>query len=147
MAAKIIPFPGSAAPARRQRLADTAGPHSTLDICIQFTGAPTALKRNASVHADDTLADLHRLITHLLGWDETHNYFFSHGSCRYEDPELFRTQDMLGARCRKIYSAADVTLGHLLATSDAPLHYVCNLVNCWELTISVAQPAAWEQFG
>ena len=51
--------------------------------------------------ADETLADLHRLIIQHFGWDDAHNYFFSQGCDRYEDPLLFATQDRVSARCRR----------------------------------------------
>lgn len=44
----------------------------------------------AFMSADETLADLHRLIIQHFGWDDAHNYFFSQGCDRYEDPVAVR---------------------------------------------------------
>ena len=68
---------------------------------------------SAFMSADETLADLHRLIIQHFGWDDAHNYFFSQGCDRYEDPLLFATQDRVSARCRRIYCAADVPLSRV----------------------------------
>ncbi|MFR1168146.1 MAG: IS1096 element passenger TnpR family protein [Adlercreutzia equolifaciens] len=73
--------------------------------------------------ADETLADLHRLIIQHFGWDDAHNYFFSQGCDRYEDPLLFATQDRVSARCRRIYCAADVPLSRVFSRPEAPLYY------------------------
>lgn len=145
MAAKIIQFPGTApAPASAAPRRDEGAP---FELAIEIVDTDPARLHRASVGAGGTLADLHRAITRLFRWDETHNYFFSHGSCRYEDPALFRAQDRLTARCRKIYSAADVPVSAVLRPDGPPLFYVYNLANCWELRISLADDVPLKQFG
>lgn len=146
MAAKIIKFPvdprtGAHGTAR------TVEGGAPLDLVIELIDTEPAHVRRACVHPGDSLADLHRAIAELFGWDGTHNYFFSHGSNRYEDPELFRANDRLSARCRKIYPAAEVPVGNVLADRQAPLFYTYNLGNCWELRISLCDEVPLEQFG
>lgn len=114
---------------------------------MQLANGDPSFARRITVRSDASLVELHRHIAYLYGWDASHNFYFSHGSCRYEDPELFATQDSLSARCRKIYSAANVPIAHVLSESDVPLFYVCNLANWWELRISLIQNEALEQFG
>lgn len=146
MAAKIIKFPID------PRIKAQGAPRTTeksvpLDLAIELIDTEPALLRNARVHSDDSLADLHQVIAGLFGWDGTHNYFFSHGSNRYEDPELFRINDSVSARCRKIYRACDVPVGTILTDRNAPLFYIYNLGNCWELRISLCNEMSLEQFG
>lgn len=145
MVAKIIQFPGS----ERGRDQGTARPVEGLrfDLAVELINADPRLSQTISAHANDSLADLHCLIARQFHWDESHNYFFSHGSCRYEDPVLFRSQDRLSARCRKIYSAAEVPLSAVLAPDTAPLFYVYNLASSWELRISLVDAVPLEQFG
>ncbi len=145
MAAKIIPFPGNARASMRG--AQRANERERLDIAIELVDTAPTLPYRASLSANDTLADLHRLITGLFRWDGDHNYFFSHGSCRYEDPVLFRSQDRIAARCRKIYCAADVPVGAVLGAGSPPLFYMYNLTCGWELRISRADDITLEQFG
>ena len=148
MTAKIIPFPLERVGRRETDLREERGSdHAPLDLEISPVGADGACARRATVHADDSLADLHELIAELFGWDGSHNYFFSHGSCRYEDPILFGSQDCLAARCRKVYNAADTCLGAVLERADAPLFYAYNLTADWELRIAVCEDAAIKQFG
>lgn len=118
---------------------------STVSITVELVDTEPSLFRSASVRADDSLADLHHVITQLFGWNDAHNYFFSQGTCRYEDPVLFGSQDRLAARCRKIYSADDVPVSSVLAQADRPLFYVYNLVNCWELKVYLEEGAALEE--
>lgn len=146
MAAKIIPFPTDSRVAAQGTPRATDG-DAALDLVIELVDAEPPLTHTVSVHAATSLADVHLLITRLFGWDNAHNYFFSYGSCRFEDPELFRSHDRLSARCRKIYSAADIPLGDVLGNGADSLFYVYDLVNCWEVRISRAVPAQWRQFG
>ena len=147
MTAKIIPFPLERVRRREATPCEDRLAHTPLDLEIGPVGADSAFARHATVHADDSLADLHELIAQLFGWDGSHNYFFSHGTCRYEDPILFGSQDRLAARCRKVYSAADTCVGTVLERTDAPLFYAYNLTAGWELRINVREDAAIEQFG
>lgn len=144
MTAKIIKFPSDFASEATEPFAGEGDGHSSLDIVIELANTEPSLFRNARVSADDSLADLHRVITGLFGWSGGHNYFFSQGSCRYEDPLLYGGQDQLCARYRKIYSAADVPVGSVLTGPDQPLFYVYNLVNCWELKIHLDGCAPFE---
>lgn len=146
MAAKIIRFPVDPRTKAQGTGRATEG-GASLDLVIELADTDPALFRCATVRADDSLADLHALIADLFGWDGAHNYFFSHGSNRYEDPALFRSRDPLISRCLKLYSAADVPLGNVLDGTEAPLFYAYNLGNCWELRISVRKDVALEQFG
>lgn len=145
MAAKIIQFPGNACTTRPGSAC--ASEETPLDLSIECVDADVPLVQTATVGAGDSLADLHRLITELFRWDDAHNYFFSHGSCRYEDPVLFRSQDRVSARCRRIYSAADVPVGAVLNPEAPPLFYVYNLAGGWELRISLADDVSLTQFG
>lgn len=147
MTAKIIPFPLERVRRGEANLREGHVAHAPLDVEIGPVGADSAFTRCATVHADDTLADLHELIIGLFGWDNTHNYFFSHGTYRYEDPILFGSQDRIAARCRKVYSATEVCLGTVLERTDAPLFYAYNLTAGWELRITVREDAAIKQFG
>ena len=97
--------------------------------------------------ADETLADLHRLIIQHFGWDDAHNYFFSQGCDRYEDPLLFATQDRVSARRRRIYCAADVPLSHVFSRPEAPLYYTYALPNGRELKIVLDDTVALKLFG
>lgn len=146
MAAKIIKFPVDPR-IKAQGTPRAAEKSIPLDLAIELIGTKPALLRNARVYSDDSLADLHQVIAGLFGWDGSHNYFFSHGSNRYEDPELFRINDSTAARCRKIYRACDVPVGNVLIDRDAPLFYIYNLGNCWELRISLCNEASLKQFG
>ena len=119
-------------------------PATTINITVELVDTEPSVFRSASVCSDDSLADLHQVITELFGWSDAHNYFFSQGTCRYEDPLLYSSQDRLAARCRKIYSADDVPVSSVLAQADRPLFYVYNLVNCWELKIYLEDCAAVE---
>nr|WP_232325614.1 plasmid pRiA4b ORF-3 family protein [Adlercreutzia rubneri] len=97
--------------------------------------------------ADETLADLHRLIIQHFGWDDAHNYFFSQGCDRYEDPLLFATQDRVSARCRRIYCAADVPLSRVFSRPEEPLYYTYALPNGRELKIVLDDTVALKLFG
>ncbi|MEC4295397.1 IS1096 element passenger TnpR family protein [Adlercreutzia shanghongiae] len=147
MTAKIIKFPGQRPCAAEAASGELAFGGATFDVVIGLVDGDPSHLRNASVRADDSLADLHGVIMRLFGWDDAHNYYFSQGSCRYEDPLLFSTQDCLAARCRRIYCAADVPVGRVLARSAPPLFYMYNLTNGRELTISLDSAQAMEQFG
>lgn len=146
MTAKIIPFPLDGCPALPSvsRQDDGGAP---INLIIELVGTNLTPLRGVSVRADDSLADLHAAIIRHLRWDGTHNYFFTHGSCRYEDPELFRAQDALTARCRKIYSAAEVPVGAVLGASSTPLFYVYNLACGREMRISASDEVPLKQFG
>lgn len=146
MAAKIIPFPIDAPEAAQGTPRATDG-DAALDVVIELVSTDTPRTHTATVRAAASLADVHRLIARLFGWDATHNYFFSYGSCRFEDPELFRSHDRVSARCRKIYSAADIPVGDVLKNDTDALFYVYDLVNCWEVRISRAACAQRKQFG
>ena len=98
MAAKIIRFPVDPRTKAQGTGRATEG-GASLDLVIELADTDPALFRCATVRADDSLADLHALIADLFGWDGAHNYFFSHGSNRYEDPALFRSRDPLISRC------------------------------------------------
>lgn len=145
--AKIIKFPGQRQRASEPAPSELAFGRTVLDVVISLVDGDPSHSRNASVRADDSLADLHGIIARLYGWDDAHNYYFSHGSCRYEDPLLFSTQDCLSARCRHIYCAADVPVGRLLAHSATPLYYMYNLTSGRELKISLDSAQVMEQFG
>lgn len=147
MPAKIIEFPGQwrCIPEATQR--DGALMPPVLHLAIEPIADGPRRPISASARSDDSLADLHRAIIGLLGWDDSHNYFFSQGSCRYEDPLLFASHDPVSARCRRIYCAGDVSLGLALGQSAAPLYYVYNLTRGYELKITLADAAAIKQFG
>lgn len=145
MVAKIIQFPGNGRGRDQEAARSVEG--LRLDLAIEPIDADPRLSQTVSVQASDSLADLHCLIARQFHWDDSHNYFFSHGSCRYEDPALFRSQDRLSARCRKIYSAAEAPLGAVLAADAPPLFYVYNLASSWELRISLVDAVPLEQFG
>lgn len=109
--AKIIEFPGQwwRAPKR-----PCEGVFSNAALTLVIGPADDSSPQcSAFMSADETLADLHRLIIQHFGWDDAHNYFFSQGCDRYEDPLLFATQDRVSARCRRIYCAADVPLSRV----------------------------------
>lgn len=146
MAAKIIEFPIDARTRAQGKPRTTEG-ETTLDLLIEPIDGVMHTLLNVRVRRDASLAELHRIITKLFGWDDTHNYFFSYGCRRFEDPELFRSHDRLSARCRKIYSAADAPVGSVLGDGTDTLFYVCNLTRGWELRISrqTCDPVA--QFG
>ncbi|MCI9261229.1 IS1096 element passenger TnpR family protein [uncultured Adlercreutzia sp.] len=144
MAAKIIKFPTDPSRGTNGTPRDEEDARSYLNVIIELVDTEPSLLRNASVRPDDSLADLHRVITELFGWNDAHNYFFSQGSCRYEDPSLFISQDRLSARCRKIYCADEVPVGRVLEQADKPLFYAYNLVNPWELRIHLDGRAVFE---
>ena len=144
MTAKIIKFPTDPTSGANGAPCDEEDARSNLNVVIELVDTEPSLFRNACVCADDSLADLHQVITGLFGWSDAHNYFFSQGSCRYEDPILYVGQDRLAARYRKIYSAAEVPVGSVLGNADTPLFYVYNLVNCWELRIHLEERASLE---
>lgn len=148
MTAKIIPFPAGChtiAQETAQSLKDDAA----IVLVVELVDPDPA---HAQTHAltmqpDASLADLHREIARRFDWDTTHNYFFSYGSCRFEDPELFRGHDRLSARCRKIYSASEAPLGRVLGARDDTLFYVCDLTRGWEVRISRETCSPLAQFG
>ncbi|MEB1814576.1 IS1096 element passenger TnpR family protein [Adlercreutzia mucosicola] len=146
MAAKIIPFPADARPAAQgaPRITDGGAAWSLIVELVHREHTPA---RSATVQPDASLADLHRILARLFSWDASHNYFFSYGSCRFEDPELFAGHDRLSAQCRKIYSAADVPVSAVLTHKTDALFYVYDLVNTWELRISRDHAVPLEQFG
>ena len=133
MAAKIIKCPVDPR-IKAQGTPRAAEKSIPLDLAIELIDTKPALLRNARVYSDDSLADLHQVIAGLF-------------SNRYEDPELFRINDSTAARCRKIYRACDVPVGNVLIDRDAPLFYIYNLGNCWELRISLCNEASLKQFG
>lgn len=146
MAATIFRFPVD--PRTRAHGESRAAEGGTLlDLAIELVDTQPALVRRARVHRDASLAEVHRTIAELFGWDEAHNYFFSHGSNRYEDPAMFAAIDPVSARCRKIYSADDVPAGNVLGEGQAPLFYAYDLGNCWEMRISLCEGVSLEQFG
>lgn len=146
MAATIFRFPTN--PRTRTREKSRAAEGGTLlELVIELADTQPATVRHACVHRDDSLAEVHRTIAELFGWDGAHNYFFSHGSNRYEDPAMFAGIDPVSARCRKIYSAADVPAGNVLGKGQAPLFYAYDLGSCWEMRISLCEEVPLEQFG
>lgn len=144
MAAKIIKFPTDPRRGTNGTPHDEEDARSYLNVIVELVDTEPSLFRNASVRADDSLADLHRVITKLFGWNDAHNYFFSQGCCRYEDPALYLSQDQLSARSRKIYRADDVPVGSVLGRTDTPLFYAYNLVNSWELKIHLDDRALFD---
>lgn len=151
MPAKIIEFPGQWRRIPEAIRRDGALPPTVLRLAIEpIDGSPhrpISATISATIRGDSSLADLHRAITGLLGWDDSHNYFFSQGNCRYEDPLLFASHDPVSARCRRIYCAGDVPLELALEPSAAPLYYMYNLTCGYELKITLADAAAIKRFG
>jgi hypothetical protein len=137
MTAKIIKFP-SCGTSKEAYTFDDYPLQSSLSICIEPILSNTSPERTVILPSDGTLADLHELIALEYGWDDEHNYFFSQGSYRYEDPELFYVLDRITTRCQLIYSADRVPAGVVLFQTDMPLYYVYNLTNNWEVRIKVA---------
>lgn len=146
MAAKIIKFPVDARTRVPGEPRTTEG-GTALDLLIEPIDVDACALLNVRIRHDASLAELHRIITGLFGWDDSHNYFFSYGSRRFEDPELFRGHDRVSARCRKIYSAADAPIGSVLGEGTDALFYVCGLVRGWELRISRQACDSVAQFG
>lgn len=146
MAATIIKFPVDPR-TRAQGDSRIAERGVLLELAIELADTQPTLVRQARVPSDASLAEVHRAIAELFGWDEAHNYFFSHGSNRYEDPAMFAGIDPISARCRKIYSAADVPADNVLGEGQAPLFYTYNLGNCWEMRITLHDDVSLEQFG
>lgn len=147
MTAKIIQFPLDRVGKREASLPAETVARRLVEIEIGPAARPGAPTRRTSVFSDDTLADLHEAITGLFGWDEAHNYFFSQGCSRYEDPILFASQDRVTARCRKIYSAAETPVGAVMLLEGAPLFYVYNLTAGCELRIALLEDVAAESVG
>ncbi|MEC4176771.1 hypothetical protein VIN30_09970 [Adlercreutzia sp. R7] len=148
MAAKIIPFPADCRAAAQGTARSSEGDANIALVVELVDPDPSRARTHAiAVQPDASLADLHREITRHFDWDATHNYFFSYGSCRFEDPELFRGHDHLSARCRKIYSAAEASIGRVLGARDDTLFYVYDLVHGWEVRISRKACSSLAQFG
>lgn len=147
MTVKIIEFPGQRRGSPKIATCEDAFMHSVLDLAVELADGSSPHLLSVSIQADQSLAELHRAITQLLGWDESHNYFFSQGCYRYEDPLLFGAQDQLLARCRRVYCAADVPAGLAFGQSSAPLYYLHNLTSSRELKITLSNAVAMKQFG
>lgn len=146
MAATIFRFPVDPRTRARGESHVTEG-GALLELAIELADTQPVTVRRAHVRHDASLAEVHRTIAELFGWDGAHNYFFSHGSNRYEDPAMFADIDPVSARCRKIYSAADVPAGNVLGKDQAPLFYAYDLGNCWEMRISLCEEVPLKQFG
>lgn len=147
MTAKIIEFPGQWRGATEAAPGEGGLPRVVLKLVIGTTSRDSSPLDIVSVRAEDTLADLHQFIIQHFGWDDSHNYYFSQGSYRFEDPLLFAAQDRLSARCRRIYCAADVPLGLVFGRSGAPLYYMYNLTSGRELKITLDEAFSLELFG
>ena len=88
--AKIIEFPGQWWRAPEATPCEGVFSNAALTLVIE-PADDSSPQCSAFMSADETLADLHRLIIQHFGWDDAHNYFFSQGCDRYEDPLLFAT--------------------------------------------------------
>ena len=144
--AKIIEFPGQWWRAPEAAPCEEVFSNAALTLVIG-PADDSSPQCSAFMSADETLADLHRLIIQHFGWDDAHNYFFSQGCDRYEDPLLFATQDRVSARCRRIYCAADVPLSRVFSRPEAPLYYTYALPNGRELKIVLDDTVALKLFG
>ena len=144
--AKIIEFPGQWWRAPEATPCEGVFSNAALTLVIG-PADDSSPQCSAFMSADETLADLHRLIIQHFGWDDAHNYFFSQGCDRYEDPLLFATQDRVSARCRRIYCAADVPLSRVFNRPEAPLDYTDALPNGRELKIVLDDTVALKLFG
>lgn len=147
MTAKIIQFPGdccvgSALPAPEIR----AGQES-LVVSLHPLGFRSNQPRTVSLAFGSTLADLHRAIVRNFRWEDAHNYFFSQGNCRFEDPLLFAGQDCIAARMRRVQSAADISAESVLTPGAPPLYYMYNLALGRELAINLAEEAMLKAHG
>ena len=130
--AKIIEFPGQWW--RAPEAAPCEGVFSNAALTLVIGPADDSSPQcSAFMSADETLADLHRLI--------------SQGCDRYEDPLLFATQDRVSARCRRIYCAADVPLSRVFSRPEEPLYYTYALPNGRELKIVLDDTVALKLFG
>lgn len=145
--AKIIEFPGQWRRTAEAAPCEGVFSNAALTLVIGPADNGSSPQCSASMSAEETLADLHRLIIQRFGWDDAHNYFFSQGCDRYEDPLLFATQDRVSAHCRRIYCAADVPLSRVFNCSGAPLYYTYALPNGRELKIVLDDTVALKLFG
>ena len=93
-------------------------------IKVTLKGSKPPIWRRMQVTSATTLAQLHRMLQRVMGWEGSHLYRFVVGGMEYGDPSML--EEMEGEDARR------VTLGTLVRGEKAKFLYAYDYGDSWE---------------
>jgi Plasmid pRiA4b ORF-3-like protein len=105
-------------------------------IKVTLKGSKPPIWRRIQVTSGTTLAQLHRILQRVMGWEGSHLYQFVVGGMEYGDPNML--EEMEGEDARR------VTLATLVRGEKAKFHYEYDFGDGWDHELRIEKVLPFE---
>jgi Plasmid pRiA4b ORF-3-like protein len=105
-------------------------------IKVTLRGSKPPIWRRIQVTSGTTLAQLHRILQRVMGWEGSHLYQFVVGGMEYGDPNML--EEMEGEDARR------VTLATLVRGEKAKFHYEYDFCDGWDHELRIEKVLPFE---
>jgi hypothetical protein len=105
-------------------------------IKVTLRGSKPPIWRRIQVTSGTTLAQLHRILQRVMGWEGSHLYQFVVGGMEYGDPNML--EEMEGEDARR------VTLATLVRGAKAKFHYEYDFGDGWDHELRIEKVLPFE---
>jgi hypothetical protein len=105
-------------------------------IKVTLRGSKPPIWRRIQVTNETTLAQLHRILQHVMGWEGAHLYQFVVGGREYGDPNML--EEMEGEDARR------VTLATLVRGEKDQFHYEYDFGDGWDHELRIEKVLPFE---